>query len=177
MISGRLRVMFGHVAGGLASRDARLLTWFKISDVDEVGFAKANARTVGATMALSAPAVNHPVAMRFAWHILAGLNPVDSAVLPAGAIRAGDVPKRDRLALEVPAAAQYPLVSDLDLTKLGPTIMYDGDYRAKIRLAFDRVAYVLENTFRKTADERITQLAVGVSLRVTNRFSVCLNSR
>ena len=44
----------------------------------------------------------------------------------------------------VPDAGQYQLVYDLDLTKLGPTITYDTDNRAKLPSAFDRVAYFLE---------------------------------
>ena len=39
--------------------------------------------------------------------------------LPAGAFRAGTVPKRDLLVLKVPEAKDYQLVYDLDLGKLG----------------------------------------------------------
>jgi sialate O-acetylesterase len=64
--------------------------------------------------------------------------------LPAGAFRSGNVPKRDLLTLKVPEARQYQLVYDLDLAKLGATIDYTTDNRAKIRSDFDRVAYFLE---------------------------------
>ncbi|MCC6823854.1 MAG: 9-O-acetylesterase [Verrucomicrobia subdivision 3 bacterium] len=140
----QLRVTFDHVADGLASRDGKPLTWFEVIDADEGGFVKAEARIEGATVVLSAPEVKHPVAMRFAWNMLAEPNLMNTAGLPAGAFRAGTVPKRDWLALKVPEAGQYQLVYDLDLAKLGPTISYDTDNRAKLRPAFDRVAYFLE---------------------------------
>jgi len=84
------------------------------------------------------------VAVRFAWDMLAEPNLMNSAGLPAGAFRAGEVPKRDLLALKVPEARQYQLVYDLDLSKLGANINYDTDNRPKIRSKFDRVAYFLE---------------------------------
>lgn len=140
----KLRVTFDHIAGGLASRDGKPLTWFEVIDADEGGFVKAEARIEGATVTLSAPEVKHPVAMRFAWNMLAEPNLMNAPGLPAGAFRAGDVPKRDWLRLKVPEAGQYQLVYDLDLTKLAPTITYDTDNRAKITSAFDRVAYFLE---------------------------------
>ena len=140
----KLRVTFDNVAGGLASRDGKPLTWFEVIDADEGGFVKAEARIEGATVTMSAPEVKHPVAMRFTWNMLAEPNLMNAAGRPAGAFRAGDVPKRDLLGLKVPEASQYQLVYDLDLTKLGPTITYGTDNRAKIRSAFDRVAYFLE---------------------------------
>lgn len=139
-----LRVTFDHVAGGLASRDGKPLTWFEVIDADEGGFVKAEARIEGATVVLSAPEVKHPVAMRFAWHMLAEPNFMNTARLPAGAFRAGEVPKRDRLGLKVAESKQYQLVYDLDLAKLGPNITYDIDNRARITSAFDRIAYFLE---------------------------------
>ena len=140
----KLRLTFDHVAGGLASRDGKPLSWFEIIDAEEGGFVKADAGIDGATVVLSAPEVKHPVAMRFAWHMLAEPNLMNSAGLPAGAFRAGEVPKRDLLALKVPESRQYQMVLDLDLTKLGPTITYEADNRSKISSAFDRVAYFLE---------------------------------
>jgi sialate O-acetylesterase len=140
----KLRVTFDHVASGLASRDGKPLTWFEVIDADEGGFVKAEARIEGATVVLSAPEVKHPVAMRFAWHMLAEPNLMNTADLPAGAFRAGEVPKRDRLELKVAESKQYQLVYDLDLNKLGSTITYDTDNRARITSAFDRIAYFLE---------------------------------
>ena len=140
----KLRITFDHVASGLASRDGKPLTWFEIIDADDGGFVKADARIEGGAVALSAPEVKRPVAMRFAWHMLAEPNLMNSATLPAGAFRAGAVPQRDLLALKVPESKHYQVVLDLDLAKLGPTITYDVDNRAKITTAFDRVAYFLE---------------------------------
>ena len=61
---------------------------------------KADAQIDGSTVVLSAPGVKHPVAMRFAWSMLAEPNLMNAEGLPAGAFRAGTVPKRDLLALQ-----------------------------------------------------------------------------
>ena len=140
----KLRLSFDHVGGGLASRDGQPLNWFEVIDADEGGFVKAEAKIDGATVVLSAPDVKHPVAMRFAWSSMAEPNFMNAEGLPAGAFRAGTVPKRDWLALKVPEAKDYQLVYDLDLGKLGPDIKYDVDNRSKITQPFDRIAYFLE---------------------------------
>ena len=51
----KLRMTFDHVAGGLASRDGKPLTWFEVIDADEGGFVQAEARIDGSTVLLSAP--------------------------------------------------------------------------------------------------------------------------
>jgi len=140
----RLRIAFDNVGGGLASRDGAPLTWFEIIDADEGGFVKAGAQIDGPSVVLSAAEVKHPVAMRFAWSMLAEPNLMNAEGLPAGAFRAGAVPKRDLLVLKVPEARQFQLVYDLDLSKLGPNITYDVDNHAKIDKPFDRIAYFLE---------------------------------
>ncbi len=140
----RLRLTFDHVGGGLVSRDGKPLTWFEVIDADEGGFVKADARIDGASVVLSSPEVKRPVAMRFAWSMLAEPNLANADGLPAGAFRAGTVPKRDLLSLKVPEAKDYRLVYDLDLAKLGPTFDYALDNRAQIDRPFDRVAYFLE---------------------------------
>jgi sialate O-acetylesterase len=140
----KLRITFDHITGGLASRDGKPLTWFEIIDADEGGFVTAEARIESSSVVLSSPEVKRPVAMRFAWNMLAEPNLMNSAGLPAGAFRAGDVPKRDLLSLKVPEAKLYQVVLDMDLAKLGPTINYEVDNRAKIGSSFDRVAYFLE---------------------------------
>ena len=140
----KLRVTFDHVGGGLASRDGQPLSWFEVIDADDGGFVKADARIDGAAVVLSAPEVKHPVAMRFAWGMLAEPNLMNAEGLPAGAFRAGTAPKRDLLVLKVPEAKDCQLVYDLDLAKLGPTITYDVDNHAKIQKPFDRIAYFLE---------------------------------
>ena len=140
----KIRLTFDHAAGGLASRDGKPLSWFEIIDADEGGFIKADARIDGAAVVLSAAEVKHPVAMRFAWSMLAEPNLMNTEGLPAGAFRAGTVPKRDMLVLKVPEAKDYQLVYDLDLAKLGRTITYDVDNHGKIDKPFDRIAYFLE---------------------------------
>ena len=142
--SDTIRVQFDHVGGGLASRDGRPLNWFEVIDADEGGFVKADATIEGDTVVLSAPAVKHPVAMRFAWSGLAEPNLMNVAGLPAGAFRAGSLPKRDWLSMNVPGAKDYQVVYDLDLTHLGPAINYDVDNHLNIHRPFDRVAYFVE---------------------------------
>ena len=141
---GVLKVKFNHVDGGLVSRDGQLLNWFEIIDAAEGGFVKSEARIEGETVLLSSPEVHHPVAMRFAWSQLAEPNLMNGAGLPAGAFRAGTVPKHDWLKTYVPEAKDYQLVYDLDLAKLGAEIHWDVDNRSKIQASFDRIAYCLE---------------------------------
>lgn len=140
----KLRVNFDNVAGGLSSRDGKPLTWFEVIDADEGGFVPADAQINSTSVVLSSAEVKHPVAMRFAWNMLAEPNLVNSAGLPASAFRAGKVPNRDSLDLNVPEAKRYKLVYDLDLAKLNAAIKYDVDDHAKIREAFDRIAYFVE---------------------------------
>ncbi len=139
-----LRVKFDGVGGGLASRDGKPLDWFEIIDADEGGFTKANVRVDGDSVILSAPGLKHPVAMRFAWSGLAEPNLMNKEGLPAGAFRAGDMPKRDWISMNVPEAKNFQMVYDLDLTKLGPAIKYDADNHENIPKAFDRIAYFVE---------------------------------
>jgi sialate O-acetylesterase len=139
-----LRVNFDNVGGGLTSRDGKPLDWFEIIDADEGGFVKADAHIDGASVILSAPDVKHPVAMRFAWSGLAEPNLMNAEGLPTGAFRAGDMPKRDWLGMNVPEAKNYQVVYDLDLTKLGSSIKYDVDNHKNIHQSFDRIAYFVE---------------------------------
>lgn len=141
----KLRLTFDH-ADGLASRDGKPLNWFEIIDANEGGFVTADARIDGAALVLSAAGVKQPVAMRFAWSMLAEPNLKNAAGLPAGAFRAGTVPKRDLLAIKVPEAKDYQLVYDLDLAKLGPGFPYAVDNSSRLGKPFDRVAYFLELT-------------------------------
>ena len=141
----KLRLTFEPgTANGLASRDGQKLNWFEIIDADEGGFVNADAKIDGDSIVLSAPAVKNPVAMRFAWSMLAEPNLVNAAGLPASAFQAGTVPKRDLLVLKVPEAKDYQLVYDLDLAKLGPEFRYDVDNSSRLSCKFDRVAYFLE---------------------------------
>lgn len=140
----KLRVRFDHVGQGLSSRDGKPPSWFEIIDADEGGFVPAKARIDGSSVVLSAPGVNHPVAVRFAWSMMAEPNLVNSAGLPASAFRAGDIPQRDLLEMKVPEAKDYEVVYDLDLAKLGPDFSYAVDRHRETTAPFDRVAYFLE---------------------------------
>ena len=139
-----IRINFDHVGGGLASRDGKPLNWFEIIDADNGGFVPAAAKIDGDSVVLSASGVEHPVAVHFAWSGLAEPNLMNSEGLPAGAFRAGSIPKRDWLGLNVPEAKNYQLVYDLDLTKLGSTILYDADHHTDIHGRFNRIAYCVE---------------------------------
>lgn len=139
-----LRVRFNNVGSGLASRDGMPLRDFEIIDANTGGFVKANARIEGDTVVLSAPGVEHPVAMRFAWSGLDEPNLMNREGLPAGAFRAGRMPKRDWLDANVPEAKNYHIVYSLDLTKMGPKISYDVDNHKRMHRPFDRIAYFVE---------------------------------
>ena len=140
----KLRLAFDNVGGGLASRDGKPLSWFEVIDAEQGGFVKASAQIEGASVVLSAPEVKHPVAMRYAWSMLAEPNLMNAEGLPTSAFRAGTVPKRDLLLMDVPEAKDYQLVYDLDLAKIGDTIAYDVNNSAKIKKPFDRIAYFME---------------------------------
>jgi sialate O-acetylesterase len=140
----KMRLSFDGVGGGLASRDGKPLTWFEIIDADEGGFVKADAQIEGSTVVLSAPGVTHPAAMRFAWSMLAEPTLMNAEGLPAGAFRAGTVPKRDLMGLHVPEAKDYHLVYELDLAKLSEKVTYQVDNHARLDKPFDRIAYCLE---------------------------------
>jgi len=139
----KLRVTFDH-ADGLASRDGKPPSWFEVIDAQHGGFVPAEARIEGASVVLTAPEAPQPVAMRFAWSMLAEPNLLNRAGLPASAFRAGKVPPRDSLELTIPEARDYELVYDLDLGQVGHQIKYTQDHSADISKPFDRIAYFLE---------------------------------
>jgi sialate O-acetylesterase len=139
----QLRLTFAHAPGGPVTRDGQALTWFEVIDANEGGFVPGKATIEGNTVMVSSPEVKQPVAVRYAWSMLAEPNLVNRAGLPAGAFRMGEVPKRDLLVMKVPEASQYKLVYELDLAKLGPDIKWEVDNRRDIE-GFDRIAYYLE---------------------------------
>jgi sialate O-acetylesterase len=139
-----IRIKFSNAGSGLVSRDGQPLNDFEIIDADNGGFVKADARIDGDSLMLSAPDVEHPVAVRFAWSGLDEPNLMNKEGLPAGAFRAGTLPKRDWLGMNVPEAKDYHVVYSLDLTKLGMPIPYDKDDHSKIDRPFDRIAYFIE---------------------------------
>lgn len=142
--ANRIRVTFDHAAGGLKSRDGKPLTWFEIIDADEGGFKPAQSIIEGDSIVLWSPEVAKPVAVRFAWSMLAEPNLMNGAGLPAGAFQAGEVPQRDFLGMHVPEAKQYKTVYELDLSKLGNSIRYEKDERSQFKNGFDRIGYYLE---------------------------------
>jgi sialate O-acetylesterase len=89
----QLRISFDHIGGGLASRDGKPLTHFELLG-KEIDFVKATAIIDGNDLLVSSPEVKEPLAVRFAWHKNAEPNLMNKEGLPAGAFRAGEVPKR-----------------------------------------------------------------------------------
>ncbi len=140
----KLRVNFDNAGRGLAARDGQPLDWFEIIDRDVGGFVKASAQIDGSSILLSAPGVEHPVAMHYAWSMLAEPHLMNSGGLPAGAFHAGTIPNRDLLSIKVPEAKDYKLVYDLDLNTLGHDIHYTVDDHQQIVQPFDRIAYFIE---------------------------------
>ena len=140
----KIRIKFDNTGSGLASRDGGPLTDFEIIDALNGGFVKADAQIDGDSVVLSAPGVSNPVAMRFAWSGLDEPNLINRDGLPAGAFRAGTIPKRDWLGLNVPRIKDYHVVYSLDLAKMSRTISYERDNHSKIHRPFDRIAYFVE---------------------------------
>jgi sialate O-acetylesterase len=141
-----LRVKFDNTGTGLKSRDGKPINWFEIADADEGGFVKADAKVDGASVLLSADGVKNPVAVRFAWDMLAEPNLVNSAGLPASAFHAGEIPVRDSVTKNVAELKDYKLVYDLDLARLGAVIHYTTDNHASITQPIDRIGYAMELT-------------------------------
>ncbi len=79
-------------AEGLSTRDGKTPDWFEIAGKDG-RFKPAQAVIKAKRVILSSPEVSNPVAMRFAWHMLAMPNLINAAGLPAPAFRAGKIPK------------------------------------------------------------------------------------
>lgn len=138
----KVRLAMDGVGGGLVSRDGKPLDWFEMLDRASDKFVKADAAIEGDAIVLSSPDVKKPSAVRFAW---CGARPnlMNKEGLPGVPFRAKVGAERDPLEM-VPEAKDYQLVYELDLSKLGPNIVYDVDNRSKISKPFDRVAYVLE---------------------------------
>jgi sialate O-acetylesterase len=87
-----IRVEFGHVGSGLASRDGKPLTWFEIAGEDHVWHEATAEIDAGAegdadTVVVSSDAVKAPVAVRFGFSMLAEPNLVNKEGLPASPFR------------------------------------------------------------------------------------------
>lgn len=138
----RLRVMFDEAVGGLRTRNGAPPTHFELCGADGEYHA-ATAVIEGESVLLEATIVPEPVGVRFAWHKLAIPNLVNTVGLPAVPFRAGHRPP-DLTHPAIPDAAQWSLVYDLNLSRLGVTFGYDDDRSASVCSHFDRVAYLLE---------------------------------
>lgn len=123
----KIHLRFDH-GDGLKTRDGATPNHFAVINQERGGFVKANAKIVGDEVVVSAPGVEYPVAVRFAWHKLAEPNLVNAAGLPTAPFRAGVVPQRDRLKMEVPEAADYHLVYDLDLANVPNASQHSYDF-------------------------------------------------
>jgi sialate O-acetylesterase len=82
----KIRLKFDHIGGGLAARDGKPLTWFTVAGEDQM-FVDAQAKVDGDAIVVSAPTVEKPVAVRFAWNQVADPNLVNIEGLPASAFR------------------------------------------------------------------------------------------
>jgi sialate O-acetylesterase len=139
----RLRVDMDNVGNGLVSRDGKPLTGFEIIDATEARWVPAQAVIKGDSIVLSSPEVARPVAMRFAWAKNASPNLMNREGLPAGAFRAGEVPRRTPQYLRLPDLRNYELVYHYDLSKADAEMKAEIDHSATIG-PFSRIAYVLE---------------------------------
>lgn len=87
---GRIRLFFDHTGGGLRSR-AGELTHFEIAGANRE-FVPAEARIDGATILVSSDSVEHPLAVRYAFHNADEPNLVNAEELPASSFRTDDWP-------------------------------------------------------------------------------------
>ena len=81
-----IRLEFEHAEDGLASRDGEPLTHFEIAGSDQ-RFVAATATIDGGAVLVASDEVPHPVAARFAWHMLAEPNLTNAVGLPAPPFR------------------------------------------------------------------------------------------
>lgn len=152
-------------AKSLRTADGKAPDWFEIAGKNGL-FYPAEAVIDGTDIVLSAPEVNAPVMVRFAWSMLAEPNLRDEEGLPCGAFRAGSLPERGELDDLVPEAKQFELVY-----KLNPldSVMVDGN-RA-IRYELDRHAALAGRQLKRVGyfvqlvDEAGTMRYLWVSLK------------
>ena len=86
---GQAILKFDHADGGLVAKGGQPLTWFTIAGADGK-FVSAEAKIVGDTVAVSAPGIEKPRAVRFAWAETAQPNLFNQAGLPAEPFRTDD---------------------------------------------------------------------------------------
>ena len=146
MEGSKLRVSFDS-AKGLTTRDGEAPDWFEVAGKDGQ-FKRAEAKVDGTSVVVQSIEVAEPVAVRFAWHKLAMPNLVNGSGLPAAAFRAGELPKPENPAAQVPEAAGFRVVYQLDI----PADANYGHQAPKYAVdnstidisPFSKVAYYLE---------------------------------
>lgn len=142
VLKDSLKLQFRNTAGGLKTRDGAAPTHFEIVGPGSGGFHPATAVIEGDSVVLKSDKVKTPVALRFAWHLLAEPNLTGGTGLSVGAFRAGEIPT---FLSSLPISREYTLVYDLNLNRFGAEIRYDVDKHDEVR-AFDRVGYLVELT-------------------------------
>jgi len=153
MEDGRLRIRFTRTGSGLTTRDGKSPDWFEITAEDGI-FVPAQASIHGDTVVLSSADIKKPVAMRYAWSMLAEPNLRNIEGFPVGAFRAGKINERFIVDSQVPEAKAYELVYSFDIgnTRTNKkTASYRVDRSPEVG-SFDRVAYFLA---LKKADESL----------------------
>ncbi len=151
VLGDRLKVYFKNTGNGLKTRDGKSPTHFEVVGVGSNGFQPATAKIEGDAVILTSDKVKTPVALRFAWHMLAEPNLMGGTGLPVGAFRAGEEP--DFISI-LPIAKEYKLVYDLNLENLSHDIRYDVDKSESIK-SFDRIAYLVELTTSSGEEKKI----------------------
>ncbi len=142
--AGRLRVSFTRTGSGFTTRDGKTPDWFEIAGANGV-FVPAKAKIDGNTVVLGSADIKKPVAMRYAWSMLAEPNLRNIEGFPVSAFRGGKISERYLLDSMVPEAKEYELVYIFDIGNTATTkkaASYRVD-RAKETGPFDRVAYFL----------------------------------
>ncbi|QDU32846.1 hypothetical protein KS4_08820 [Poriferisphaera corsica] len=144
IVSGnQLRLNFNNAADGLDTRDGKSPSHFEIAGT-KTSWRKAKAKIESKdTIILSAKDINQPVAVRYAWDMLAEPNLINSVGLPTGAFRHGELPDYSKVEKNIPDRDQYTVVYEADLNKAKKKIVYDINNTNDIQ-GFDRIAYMLE---------------------------------
>lgn len=91
VLSGEIRLRFGHSKGGLKTFDGLPPTGFTIAGADHK-FHAATAKLDGSRIVVSSPEVPKPFAVRYGWNDFPTVNLVNSAGLPASPFRTDDWP-------------------------------------------------------------------------------------
>ncbi len=151
VLGDRLKVHFKNTGNGLKTRDGKPPSHFEVVGVGSNGFQPATAQIEGDAVILTSDKVKTPVALRFAWHMLAEPNLTGGTGLPVGAFRAGEEPD---FISALPIAKEYKLVYDLNLEKLSHDIRYDVDKSETVK-SFDRIAYLVELTTSSGEERKI----------------------